>query len=120
MKHHRLSAAPTAVLVGALFLIFFPPFVAAGEAASPTAKGKQVAMDYCQACHYFPGSDQAGTVGPPFVAMRARFPERAQLYSIIYDAAAAINPDTMMPPFGRNELLDEEQINRLIDYLYTI
>jgi sulfur-oxidizing protein SoxX len=117
MKHHRLSPAPTAGLVGALFFILFQPL---GEAASPTAKGKQVALDFCQACHYFPGSDQAGTVGPPFVAMQPRFPERAKLYSLIYDAAAAINPDTMMPPFGRNELLNKEQINSLIDFLYTL
>jgi sulfur-oxidizing protein SoxX len=120
MKHHRLSPAPTAGLMGALFLILFQPLGEAGEAASSTAKGKQVALEYCQACHYFTGSDQAGTVGPGLVAMRARFPERAKLYSVIYDPEAAINPYTMMPPFGRNELLSKEQIDILIDFLYTL
>jgi sulfur-oxidizing protein SoxX len=117
MKHHRLAPATTAGLVGALFLVFFQSFV---EAASSTAEGKQVALDYCQACHYFSGSDQAGTVGPGLVAMQARFPDRSKLYAIIYDAQVAINPETMMPPFGRNELLNKAQIDRLIDFLYTL
>jgi hypothetical protein len=32
----------------------------------------------------------------------------------------AIKKDTMMPPFGRNELLAKDEIEKVIDFLYTL
>lgn len=77
-------------------------------------------MDLCQACHVFEGADQAGTVGPAFVKMKQRFPEREKLRAIIYDAQKALKPHTMMPPFGKHGLVDKEQTEKLIDFLYTL
>ena len=31
-----------------------------------------------------------------------------------------INPDTLMPPFGANKILTEEQIDAVVDYLYSL
>ena len=87
---------------------------------SPIQQGRDLSVEYCQACHYFEGTDQAGTLGPPLVAMKPRFPERQRLEQIIYDPHKAIKPYSMMPPFGRNGLLDSAQINLVIDYLYTL
>jgi hypothetical protein len=42
------------------------------------------------------------------------------LEQIIYDPHKAIKPNSMMPPFGRNGLLDSAQVNLIIDYLYTL
>jgi sulfur-oxidizing protein SoxX len=84
------------------------------------ANGKAIAEALCQACHAFKGADQAGTVAPPFVVMKQRFPERDKLRAIIYDAQKALNPYTMMPPFGRHGLVDETQTEQLIDFLYSL
>jgi sulfur-oxidizing protein SoxX len=72
----------------------------------------------CLACHAVPKHPElvAGNIGPPFVAMKERFPALAKLKAIIYDEQVN-NPDTIMPPFGRNKVLTEEQINALARYI---
>lgn len=95
--------------------------VNAGEASKDIIKeGKRLTLEYCQACHQYEGTEQAGSVAPPLLGMKARFPDRKKLYSIIYDPQAAIKKDTMMPPFGRNELLAKDEIEKVIDFLYTL
>ena len=83
-------------------------------------QGKQLALKFCQACHQYQGTDQAGTVAPPLMGMKTRFPDRKKLYNIIYDPHAALKSDTMMPPFGRNDLLARDEIEKVIDFLYTL
>jgi len=87
---------------------------------TPAEKGKSIALDLCQACHEFKGADQAGTLGPPFVSMKERFPQRDKLRAIIFDAQQALKPHTMMPPFGRHGLIDKEQTEQLIDFVYSL
>lgn len=82
--------------------------------------GKVMALKLCQACHAFKDADQAGTVGPPFLSMSQRFPNRERLRKIIYDPQKATKPDTMMPPFGRHGFLNKKQTEQLIDFLYTL
>ena len=94
--------------------------ISAEKAKTPLEQGKELTVNFCQACHQFEGTDQAGTTGPPLVAMKARFPESKKLYDIVYDPHAAIKPHTMMPPFGRNGLVDDKQIKLIIDFLYTL
>ncbi|MCP4702285.1 MAG: sulfur oxidation c-type cytochrome SoxX [Gammaproteobacteria bacterium] len=106
---------PAALLLGAALALFLPV-----SAADNTAVGKNLTIKFCPACHFFEGMNQAGTVGPPFVAMQLRFPERKRLHDLIYNPQIAIKPYTMMPPFGRNGLLTNEQIEQIIDYLYTL
>lgn len=76
----------------------------------------------CLACHAMPSDPDAITstnIGPPLLSMKARFPDRERLRRQIWDAEA-INPDTVMPPFGRNRILTGEEIELVIDYLYTL
>jgi len=87
---------------------------------TPLEKGRDLTITMCQACHLFENTDQAGTLGPPIVAMKDRFPDKKKLYDIIYDPHVAIKPHTMMPPFGRNGLLDDKEIQLVIDYIYTL
>lgn len=89
-------------------------------AANDVSEGKKLALEFCVACHQFTGTTQAGSLGPPLLVMKDRFPDRKRIYSIIYDPAVAIRPHTMMPPFGRNRLLDSDEINRIIDFLYSL
>ncbi len=72
----------------------------------------------CLACHSVVKHPElaAGNIGPPFIAMKQRFPDPAKLRAIIYDEQAN-NPDTIMPPFGRNKVLTAEQIDALANYI---
>ena len=58
-------------------------------------------------------------VGAELSDMKARFPNRADLVSILTDEEAR-NPQTMMPPFGRDLILTAGQINQIVDFLYTL
>jgi sulfur-oxidizing protein SoxX len=87
-------------------------------------RGRQIAHDVykgnCLACHRIPGDKEAITlanIGPPLVAMRERFPDRAALRAQIWDSTVR-NPETVMPPFGRHRVLTEEEIDRVVDYIY--
>jgi len=50
--------------------------------------------------------------------MKARFPDRNELHAIIFDETKR-NPLTLMPPFGRNLILTDQEIESVIDFLYT-
>ena len=72
----------------------------------------------CLACHAVLNHPEmtAGNIGPPFIAMKERFPDKEKLREIIYDEQLN-NPDTIMPPFGRNKVLTKEQIDVIVDYI---
>jgi len=115
MRFFRFSI----LLVGAFGLLSTNAW--SDNALSPNQQqGKKLALEFCQACHQYKGSNQAGTVAPPLVGMKVRFPDRQRLYNIIFDPHKNIAKDTMMPPFGRNELLAKDQIDKVIDFLYTL
>jgi sulfur-oxidizing protein SoxX len=119
----KLNTMITAFIAGTLVFgscVISHEAIAAEKTKSPLEQGKELAISLCQACHHFEGTDQAGTVGPPILAMKARFPDRKKLHEIIYDPHVAIKPHTIMPPFGRNGLVDENQIEMIIDFLYTL
>jgi len=114
-----MISLPTSVLGIGLLLGAQAGMAADEKPGHPRQAGKQLAIGYCQACHYFEGTDQAGTIAPPFVAMSARFPERDQLRKLLHDPHVT-RPYSMMPPFGRNGLLTPAQIEQIIDFLYDL
>jgi sulfur-oxidizing protein SoxX len=73
----------------------------------------------CLACHYMPDAEFPGNIGPPLIGMKSRFPDRSVLRAQVWDATT-LNPDTMMPPYGRHQILTEEEIDQVVDYLYAI
>lgn len=97
--------------------------VAASVSAADVEEGKRLAWDRskgnCLACHAMQGGDQAGNIGPPLIAMKARFPDREVLWNRIYDARSA-NEITRMPPFGEHGILTYEEIDKIVDYLYKL
>lgn len=101
------------------WLLCFPVAVAEPQ-KSDIEEGKRLTLEFCQACHQYLGTEQAGTVAPPLVGMKQRFPDRSKLYSIIYDPQTSMKKDTMMPPFGRNQLLAKDEIEKVIDFLYSL
>lgn len=86
--------------------------------------GRAIAHDWyrgnCLACHQVPNDPKAETladIGPPIVAMRERFPDRAQLRAQLWDPTVR-NPLSFMPPFGKHGVLTEEEIDLVLDYIY--
>jgi sulfur-oxidizing protein SoxX len=96
----------------------------AGTASAQTsvAEGEKLAFDRskgnCLTCHDIKGGDAPGNLGPPLADMQKRFPNRGELVAIIYDETKR-NPLTVMPPFGRNLILTQQEINSVVDFLYT-
>ena len=60
-----------------------------------------------------------GNIAPPLVAMSLRYPDKAKLRAQIWDATVA-NPSTIMPPFGRHQIITEEEIDEVVEYVYTL
>lgn len=116
--------ATTAVSLAALFAgASLMPTVAGAADAEQIKYGKEVAFDRkkgnCLSCHMMDDGVSPGDLGPPLIAMKARFPDRAKLRAQIWDAQIA-NPGTRMPPFGKHQALSEKEIDAIVDYLYTL
>ena len=100
--------------------------ISAESPAGDTTAGRTLAYDVgkgnCLACHAVPGDSQAITsanIGPPLGQIRARFPERQRLVEQLRDPMK-FNPETVMPPFGKHQILTAEEIERIVDFLYTL
>jgi sulfur-oxidizing protein SoxX len=63
--------------------------------------------------------DLPGNQGPPLVGMKQRFPDKAELRAQIWDAQQR-NPHTMMPPFGKHGILTEEELDKVVEYVYSL
>jgi sulfur-oxidizing protein SoxX len=91
--------------------------------AGDIADGKKVAFDRkkgnCLACHMIADGSLPGNIGPPLVAMKARFPEKADLRAQIWDSTVA-NPNTIMPPFGKHRILSEKEVDLVTEFIYSL
>ena len=87
------------------------------------AAGKKVAFDRkkgnCLACHAIAGGTLPGNIGPPLVAMKARFPDKSVLRAQIYDASAS-NPRTIMPPFGKHNILSDREVDLITEFIHSL
>ena len=85
--------------------------------------GKKLAFNRkkgnCLACHQIAGGSLPGNIGPPLVAMKSRFPDKAKLRAQIYDARKA-NPNTIMPPFGPHAILSDDEIDKVVEFISTL
>lgn len=117
------TATSIAALLGSLALAPVAAVSAQEAEASAAAQGKQVAFDRrkgnCLACHAIEGGEMTGNIGPPLVAMKARFPDKSRLRAQIWDSTKA-NPNSIMPPFGRHQVLTEKEIDQIVEYMYTL
>jgi sulfur-oxidizing protein SoxX len=93
------------------------------RAQSSVAEGQRLAFDRskcnCLTCHVIKGGDLPGTIGPELVDIKSKYPSRDELFAIVFDETKR-NPLTVMPPFGRNRILTEQEINAVVDFLQTL
>jgi sulfur-oxidizing protein SoxX len=98
---------------------------AAAQSADPArvAAGSDLALDRskgnCLACHVVAGGDVPSSVGPELSGMRKRFPNREDLIAILVNEQSR-NPLTVMPPFGANRILTPAEIEKVVDFLYSL
>jgi sulfur-oxidizing protein SoxX len=86
-------------------------------------EGKEIAFHRqkgnCLACHKIADGDLPGNIGPELVNMKARYPDKAKLRAQIWDATT-VNPNTIMPPFGKHKMLSEKEIDLVTDFIYSL
>jgi sulfur-oxidizing protein SoxX len=92
------------------------------SAQSAAAEGQKLAFDRgkgnCLTCHVIKGGEYPGTIGPELIDMKGKY-SRDELIAIVFDETKR-NPLTVMPPFGRNRILTEKEINAVVDFLLTL
>ena len=112
------TTASTVALIGCLGLL--TPLSAL---ADDIADGKKLAFHKkkgnCLACHAIKGGKLPGDIGPPLVAMKARFPTFEALRAQIADARGK-NPNTIMPPFGPHNILKGKDIDLITKFIHTL
>lgn len=113
----------TTSIVALLGCLGFAPSIASAAEAADLAKGKELAFDRkkgnCLACHQIEGGSLAGNIGPPLVAMKARFPDYDKLRAQINDARNN-NPNTIMIPFGPHAVMSSKEIDLVTTFIYTL
>ncbi len=122
MRHPAKLLSSVASVIAVAGTLALAPIAASADEAR-LEEGKKLSFDRkkgnCLACHYIAGGDLAGTIAPPLVAMKARFPDKDKLRAQIYDARIA-NPNTIMIPFGPHGVLTDEELDKVTDYIYSL
>jgi sulfur-oxidizing protein SoxX len=120
--HSAAKSGPLPALAWALMIGAAVPATTAG-AQSGAADGQRLAFDRgkgnCLSCHEIKGGDLPGTIGPALKDIQSKYPDRNDLVAILTDETRRY-PQTAMPPFGRNRILTEQEINAIVDFLQTL
>ena len=51
--------------------------------------------------------------------MKSRYSSKEKLRAQIYDATQN-NPNTIMPPFGKHKILNESELDKVVEFIYTL
>ena len=99
------------------------PALTIARAQSDVTEGQRLAFDRtkgnCLSCHEIKGGDLPGSIGPALKDIRSKYPDRNDLIAILTDETRR-NPQTAMPPFGKNRILTEQEIDAIVDFLQTL
>lgn len=132
---HSVITGTTAVLLGLGSLLVAPAAPAAGQAPDPkvcsdkanppkdaVTQGGCIVLNRkkgnCMACHDIAGTTH-GNISTKMENMAQRFPDKAKLRAQIHDASKA-NPNTVMPPFGRHQILTADEIDKVVEFVLSL
>lgn len=114
MNKNLLKALATTIALSASLTAF---------SANKDMTGKQLTenrkLGNCLACHMITGANLPGNIAPPLVAMKARYPQIADLRAQIADPRIN-NTHSMMPPFGAFEILTPSQVDKVTEYIHSL
>jgi sulfur-oxidizing protein SoxX len=120
MRSHKKSAVSAGAFALTLSTLAAIP---AAAAAADIAKGKEIAMDRakgnCVACHFMLEGESPGNLGPALIAIQGRYDSKEKLHDQIYDATV-VNPESAMPPFGKNRILSDEELENVVEYIWSL
>ena len=108
-----------------IFLLFSYSVIACSTATTQQrlAQGKEISFQRskgnCLACHIIEEGEDPGNIGPALVDIQKNYASKDQLRAIIWDATA-FNEQTSMPPFGRNKILSPEELDLVVDYIWSL
>jgi L-cysteine S-thiosulfotransferase len=118
-----INSPPTKLAFALVLAIGTAALASPARAQFAAAEGQKIAFDRgkgnCLTCHEIKGGDLPGTIGPPLKDIKSKYPDRNELVAILNDETKR-NPLTVMPPFGRNRILTEQEINAVVDFLQTL
>jgi sulfur-oxidizing protein SoxX len=121
ITHLTKSVLIPAAAVALLFGMLASSLPAVAQSA--VAEGQKLAFDRskgnCLTCHDIKGGNLPGSIGPALTDIKSKYPDRAELVAILVDPTKR-NPLTVMPPFGRNRILNDKEINAIVDFLQTL
>lgn len=90
---------------------------------SRLASGKQLSFQRnkgnCLACHIIEDGKDPGNIGPALVNIQTRFTTKTELKTLIWDASQ-FNANTSMPPYGKNKILNPEELELVVDYIWSL
>lgn len=117
-----ITTASTLTLAGMLGLTVNVASAEEKKEMTLAEEGKQLAFDRkkgnCLACHLIQGGEMSGTIGPPLIAMKARFTKEALKAQI--EEPRTKNPNSMMPPFKAHEILSDKEIDAIVEYVHSL
>ncbi len=100
--------------------LVYAVFGAALVAAAPAnaADAQALIRQNCEQCHQIKGLQNFGNIGPSLLDLKERYADRKDVAAIIFDETKR-NASTAMPPFGRNLILNTQDIETIVEYLYN-
>ncbi len=120
-KTRKWIGMSSAITVLAGQFLISPISVAAGS--SPIEEGKALAFNRkkgnCLACHMIEGGNLPGNIAPPLIAMKGRYPNKADLRKQIWDPTIN-NPESSMPPFGKHDLLTKSELDKVVEFIWSL
>jgi sulfur-oxidizing protein SoxX len=121
LTNHLSTKLASALALALLIGVAAAPGPASAQ--SPVAEGQKLAFDRskgnCLTCHEIKGGILPGSIGPALTDIKTKYPDRNELVAILHDSTKR-NPLTVMPPFGRNRILTDKEINAIVDFLQTL
>jgi len=122
-KHFRVVSVAISAMALAGAIGLGTASAADKKQMSVLEEGKKLSMDIkkgnCIACHMMSDGEQPGNIGPPLIAMKARFPDKAVLRAQIADARDK-NPHTIMPPFETHGILSSEEVDKITEFVHSL
>jgi sulfur-oxidizing protein SoxX len=125
VKSQWVSKLAQALLVTTIMATASVATAAEEKKLSTVEEGKKLAFTNskgnCIACHMIAGGAEPGEIGPPLMAMQARYPDRQKLFDKLWGKPGVeLMPESQMLPFGKHKVLTDDEINKIVDFMYTL